>query len=207
MSPALLKNVPEKRSKDAHKWICLGMGEWTESSSGEEEGNALPTRQPAKKLKLINNKQVPVNFLEGTDNPAALCKWLISSVRCRIKRESKTGASTLRRRFTACWLAYFDIAVLKTRAVPTFSITVTTDLMNVVDNVFRELRQTGVGSETKSYSKGIVLLWFLLFHWFGCFRLLSLHCTYCFGTTYTCRILHVLFVSCWNHWDWFRNHA
>ena len=75
MSPSLLKNVPEKRSKDAHKRICLGMGEWTESSSGEEEENALPTRQPAKKLKLNNNKHVPVNFLEGTDDPVALCKW------------------------------------------------------------------------------------------------------------------------------------
>ena len=43
MSPSLLENVLEKQSKDAHKRICLGMGQLTESSSGEEEGNALPT--------------------------------------------------------------------------------------------------------------------------------------------------------------------
>ena len=32
--------------------MCLGMGEWTESSSGEEKENALPSRKPPKKLKL-----------------------------------------------------------------------------------------------------------------------------------------------------------
>ena len=130
MSPSLLENIPEKRSKDAHKRMCLGMGEWTESSSGEEKENALPSRKPFKKLKLSKKessgerwhfisddeeedlgkkfvpkntaastkwvlanfnrwrqsrnkrfsgnpeKQVPGNFLEGTDDPATLCKWL-----------------------------------------------------------------------------------------------------------------------------------
>ena len=130
MSPSLLENISEKRSKDTHKRMCLGMGEWTESSSGEEKENALPSRKPAKKLKLSKKepsgecwhfisddeqedpgkkfvpkntvastkwalgnfnawrqsrnkrfsgnpeKQVPGNFLEGTDDPAALCKWL-----------------------------------------------------------------------------------------------------------------------------------
>ena len=42
MSLSLLENIPEKRSKDSHKQICLGMGEWTESSSGEEKENVLP---------------------------------------------------------------------------------------------------------------------------------------------------------------------
>ena len=52
MSPSLLENIPEKRSKDTHKRMCLGMEEWTESSSREEKENALPSRKPAKKLKL-----------------------------------------------------------------------------------------------------------------------------------------------------------
>ena len=53
MSPSLLENIREKRSKDAHKRICLGMGEWTESSSGMEKENALPSQ---KKLKLSNKE-------------------------------------------------------------------------------------------------------------------------------------------------------
>ena len=126
MSPSLLENIPGKWSKDAHKRMCLGMGEWTESSSGEEKENALPSRKPSKELRLSKKKpsserwhfisddeeddlskkfvpkntkwalayfntwrqsrnkrfsgnpekQVPGNFLEGTDDPAALCKWL-----------------------------------------------------------------------------------------------------------------------------------
>ena len=56
VSPSLLENIPEKQSKDAHKRICLGMGEWTESSSGEEKENTLPWRKPAKKLKLSNKE-------------------------------------------------------------------------------------------------------------------------------------------------------
>ena len=180
MSPSLLKNIPEKRLKDAHKRICLGMGEWTESSSGEEKENTLPWRKPAKKPKLSNKepsgerwhfisndeeedlgkkfvpkntaastkwalanfnawrqsrnkhfsgnpkKQVPGNFLEGTDNPAALCKWLTLHV---AEMRKQDWSKYPPRRFTACWRAYFDIAVLKTQTVPTFSITVTTDLM------------------------------------------------------------------------------
>ena len=51
MSLSLLENIPEKWSKEAHKRMCLGMGEWTESSSREEKENALP-RKPSKKLKL-----------------------------------------------------------------------------------------------------------------------------------------------------------
>ena len=152
-----------------------------ESSSGEEKENALPSRKPAKKLKLSNKdpsgehwhfitddeedlgkklvpkntaastkwalanfnawrqsgnkrfsgnseKQVPGNFLEGTNDPAALCKWLT----LYIAETWKTGASTLWKCFTACWLAYFDIDVLKTRTVPTLSITMTTDLMHYI---------------------------------------------------------------------------
>ena len=52
MSLSLLENIPEKWLKDAHKRMCLGMGEWTESSSREEKENALPSRKPSKKLKL-----------------------------------------------------------------------------------------------------------------------------------------------------------
>ena len=100
MSPSLLENVLEKQSKDAHKRICLGMGQLTESSSGEEEGNALPTwsRQPAKKLKLSSDKQVPVNFLEGTDDPAALWKWLtlyVTVLNAKAKREQVPSQDTL----------------------------------------------------------------------------------------------------------------
>ena len=85
----------------------------------------------------------------------------IAVLNAKVKREQVPSEDALQ---PADWPTLTYIAVLKTRAVLTFSLTVTTDLMNVVDNVFHELRQTGVGSETKSYSKGIVLLWFLLFH-------------------------------------------
>ncbi len=39
ISPALLARMPRKRSKDAHKRFKLGLGEWTESSSSEEESS------------------------------------------------------------------------------------------------------------------------------------------------------------------------
>ena len=84
----LSKKFVPKNTTASTKWALTNFNTWRQSRNKRFSGNP--------------EKQVPVNFLEGTDNPAALCKWLISSVRCRIKRESKTGASTLRRRFTAC---------------------------------------------------------------------------------------------------------
>ena len=52
MSLSLLENMPEKWSKDAHKRMYLGMGEWTESSSREEKENALPSRKLSKKAEV-----------------------------------------------------------------------------------------------------------------------------------------------------------
>ena len=57
MSPSLLENVPEKQSKDAHKRICLGMGEWTESSSREEEGNAANMIATASQKAEVEQRQ------------------------------------------------------------------------------------------------------------------------------------------------------
>ena len=179
------------------------MGEWTESSSGEEKESALPSREPAKKLKLSNKepsgehwhfisdgeddlgkkfmpknmaastewalanfnawrqsrnkrfsgnpeKQVPVNFLEGTDDPAALCKWLTLYVAEMRKQDgSKYPPKTLYSLLTGL-LRHSHAQNLN---CPNFLDNHDhrfDALHNAVDNVFRKLRHTGVGSETKS---------------------------------------------------------
>ena len=203
MSLSLLENIPEKRSKDAHKQICLGMGEWTESSSGEEKENALPSRKPAKKLNLSNKepsgecwdfinddkedlekkfvpkntaasakwalvnfnawrqsrnkcfsgnpeKQVPGNFSEGTDDPAALCKRLTLYVAETRKQDgSEYPPKTLYSLLTGL-LRHSHAQNPNCPSFPNNRDHRFDALHNAVDNVFRKLHQTGVGSETKS---------------------------------------------------------
>ena len=91
MSLSLLENIPEKWSKDAHKRMCLGMGEWTESSSREEKENALPSRKPSKKLKLSKeSSDERWHFISDDEeedlgkkfvpkNTAASTKWVLAN--------------------------------------------------------------------------------------------------------------------------------
>jgi len=59
ISPSLLLRIPEKHSKEAHKQVALGLGEWTESSSDGEKENVEPLERVLKKLELSNSKAAP----------------------------------------------------------------------------------------------------------------------------------------------------
>ena len=65
--------------------------------------------------------------MEGTDDTAALCKWLTLYV---AETRKQDGCKYPLKTLYSLLSAYFDIALLKTRTAPTFSITVITDLIS-----------------------------------------------------------------------------
>ena len=58
----LTKKFMPKNTVASTKWVLANFNAWRQSRNKHFSGNP--------------EKQVPGNFLEGTDDPAALCKWL-----------------------------------------------------------------------------------------------------------------------------------
>ncbi len=131
------KYVP-KNTATFTKWALDNFQSWTKSRN--ERFAAVH----------LQEKQVPDNLLESTEDPATLCKWLtLYTAETRKKDGTKCPPKTIysllsgllrhgRAQNPRCpnFLDLDDHRFVK--------------LHNAVDNVCRELRQSGVGSETKS---------------------------------------------------------
>ncbi len=129
------KYVP-KNTATSTKWALGNFSSWRDSRN--------------KRFSTDASKVVPDHLLESTEDPATICKWLTLYIaETRKKDGTKYPPKTI--------YSLLSGLLRHTRAhnpqCPNFldpdDLRFAT-LHNAVDNIFRELRQSGIGSETKS---------------------------------------------------------